>query len=273
MVFREDPDGLIIIMQPAHSWIAGQLAQRWGNDAFGSFAPFEEVCLAAEQHDMGFLLWETAPTLDPKTGRPHDFMHMPTGSHLIVWAAGVQKVMAYSRYAALLVSHHYTSLCQLNKVDTNPRSAQAIQGFLDQQHAIQAELLASLRDAPLYASCCADAVISRNRQLVAVWDWMSILICRGLAGEESVANVPARNDLTTLKITAPAPGAKCARVTPWPFATSEVKLVCDGRRFPQTFTDEREMRLALREAPAVTLTISLISEASDEQTANDCRCA
>ena len=52
MLHREDERGLIIIGQPAHAWVSGQLARAWGNDGFGRFAPWEEVCLAAEQHDV-----------------------------------------------------------------------------------------------------------------------------------------------------------------------------------------------------------------------------
>jgi len=257
MVFREDPAGLILITQPAHSWISGQLARHWGNAEFGGFAPWEEVCLAAEQHDLGFLSWESAPTLNPKNGRPHDFMNMPTAPHLDLWAAGVLKLEAYSRYAALLVSSHVTRLCQHNKVDKSPRAAEAAQGFLDQQHAIQTELLIELREDPSYAHYCADTVITRNRQLVAAWDWMSLVCCRGLAGENSVTDVPTQDSVTTLKITTPVACAPRLSVVPWPFRVPEVQLVCDGRRLPQTFTDETEMRAALREAPVVTVGICL----------------
>jgi len=61
MLHREDPDGLIVITQPMHAWIAAQLARNWGNEAFGTFAPWEEVCLGAEQHDVGMTAWERAP--------------------------------------------------------------------------------------------------------------------------------------------------------------------------------------------------------------------
>jgi Protein of unknown function (DUF3891) len=76
MLYREDPAGIIVIGQPAHAWIAGQLA--WGNEHVGTVAPWEEVCLTVEQHDMAYALWERAPTLNPQTGRPYSFLDMPT---------------------------------------------------------------------------------------------------------------------------------------------------------------------------------------------------
>lgn len=257
MVFREDSDGLIIITQPAHSWISGQLARHWGNAESGGFAPREEVCLAAEQHDIGFLSWEKSPTLNTKTGWPHDFLHMPTGLHLDLWAVGVQKLTTYSRYAALLVSLHVTHLCQNNKVDKTPRAAQAAQGFLDQQRAVQSNLLPALLDDLGYAPYCSEVAIKRNRLLIAAWDWMSLVFCQGKPGETVVNNVPWKEGTMKLKLCAAAMDPAIVSVSPWPFSTPAVELVCDGRRVPQTYTNERKMRIALRTAPAVTIRTSL----------------
>jgi hypothetical protein len=53
VLHRADPEGLIVIGQPAHAWVSGQIARAWGNERFGHFEPWEDVCLAAEQHDLG----------------------------------------------------------------------------------------------------------------------------------------------------------------------------------------------------------------------------
>ena len=67
MLFRTEPLGVLAISQLTHAWIAGQILRAW-NEALG-----EPLLLAAEQHDIGWLDWETAPTFDPETGRPHLF--------------------------------------------------------------------------------------------------------------------------------------------------------------------------------------------------------
>jgi hypothetical protein len=46
-------------------------------------------------------------------------------------------------------------------------------------------------------------------------------------------------------------------VAPWPFRTETVTLTCEGRRLPQTFTDEAAMRAALDAAPWVTIVTHL----------------
>ncbi len=257
MVLREDRHGWVVIGQPAHSWISGQLARCWGDEAFGTFAPFEEVCLAAELHDIGFLEWDDAPALNPATGHPRDFMNMPTGPHLDLWSAGVQRVLSYNRYAGLLASLHFTGLCQHKKMDRSPQAGHAAQGFLDQQSALQTKLLASLRADPRYAAHSTDGLIARNSQLLGAWDWMSLVFCQGRPGQATVRNVPAKGEGVTLTITTAAPEAQDVTVAPWPFRSRKVELVCDGRRLTERFADESGMRRALREAPAVAVTIHL----------------
>src|SRR5438093_3702973 len=100
MLHRHEEEGLIVISQAAHAWVSGQLARHWGNDTFGHFAPIEEVCLAAEQHDIGFLDWEQAPALNRQTGWPQTFLEMPVAEHLAVWSKGIRQMLRFGRYPA-----------------------------------------------------------------------------------------------------------------------------------------------------------------------------
>src|ERR687897_888824 len=114
MLFRDEGgDAVVAIPQPGHAWLAGQLVRAWGNDAFTPPAPLEEVCLGAEQHDLAWLAWEAAPTLNPATGRPHRFHEVPTARRVADWQAGVRPApAAYGRYPALLVSLHADAICR-----------------------------------------------------------------------------------------------------------------------------------------------------------------
>ncbi len=58
MVLRRDEHGVLAIGQASHAWISGQMARAWGNEQFGPLEPYEEVCLAAEQHDVGMAAWD-----------------------------------------------------------------------------------------------------------------------------------------------------------------------------------------------------------------------
>ena len=110
MLLRPEGEHVVAIGQASHAWLSGQLARAWGNERFDPPEPREEVCLAAEQHDVGMAEWDLAPTPDPETGRPKSFMEMELDDHLRLWSAAPRKLLTQSRYAALLVSMHGTAL-------------------------------------------------------------------------------------------------------------------------------------------------------------------
>ena len=85
MLLRRDGDEVVAIGQPAHAWVSGQLARAWGNERFGAVDPYEDVCLAAEQHDAGMAAWEVRPTLNERTGLPRSFMELTLDEHLEIW--------------------------------------------------------------------------------------------------------------------------------------------------------------------------------------------
>ena len=110
MLYRDAPNTLIAIAQPSHAWLSGQIIRAWGNAAFGTVAPYEDVCLGAEQHDIGWLEWERSPTFNPATGRPHSFRELGVVAHTAIWRRGTEVALAFGRYPALLVSLHGTGL-------------------------------------------------------------------------------------------------------------------------------------------------------------------
>src|SRR5919108_2887062 len=136
-------DGLII-GQPAHAWVSGQLARAWGNEAFPAPSPREPVCLAAEQHDVGWADADLAPALGPE-GRPRSFLEQPRPAHVAIWRGAARRMLAQSRYAALLVSLHGTSLYSRVDALAEPAEVQAaILEYLAAEHELQAGLSAGL---------------------------------------------------------------------------------------------------------------------------------
>lgn len=258
MLHRQDPAGLIVITQPMHAWISGCLARAWGNNDFGD-APKEEVCLAAQQHDIGWLLWENAPTLNAKTGYPYNFMELPTTVHLGIWSGAKQLALPFGRYVTLLVSLHGTGLYERFRSWQNaPKSIQEeVQEFLKHEKAFQEKLATSLIDEPYYAPDATPEVIGRNRSLVALWDRISLAVCMRSQHEQQFNRVPTATGETTIALTALDDEFSQIQVSPWPFQQSEVKLVYEGRRLPEQFTDETAMREALVAAEWVTMTTTL----------------
>ncbi len=108
MLLRKDGESVIAIPQPSHAWLSGQLARAWGNERFVAPVPNEEVCLAAEQHDIGWLSWEASPVLDERTGLPQEFFALPSRRHIAIWREGVRRASFFGRYWFLFMPKRST---------------------------------------------------------------------------------------------------------------------------------------------------------------------
>ena len=233
MLVRDDG---LVIGQPAHAWVSGQLARAWGNVEFPAPAPREPVCLAAEQHDVGWQDADLAPLRD-EHGRPLPFTAYPRVEHVAIWHDAARRLLAQSRYAALLVSLHGTALYD-RYVDADrhpPEVAELIRGYLREQRALQEELAAGLDPAE----------VARNQKLIAALDRLSLALCHG--EEATLEDVPGADGPVTILV-APAAGDSAAAVarddhavppgtataaftlTPWPFASSALVVGCEARR-------------------------------------------
>ncbi|BAZ65685.1 MAG: DUF3891 family protein [Pelatocladus maniniholoensis HA4357-MV3] len=261
MLHRFSKQELICITQPNHAWLSGQLAQVWGNEYFGDFAPRKEVCLGAEQHDIGWILWEQAPTLNPQTGYPHHFTELSTQEHINIWSHAKQLALVLGRYVALLVSLHGTGLYErFTTWQNSPTSTQIVEEFLKQEYLFQEQLIASLKKDAYYATHVTPEVITRNRKLVAIWDTLSIIFCQGMTSQQQlIHHVPILNGETTLDLTLLSNQDHHQQIviSPWPFQQNEVTLVYEGQLLRHIFSSEIAMREALMGDYGVTLTTTL----------------
>jgi uncharacterized protein DUF3891 len=229
VLLREEGDDVICIGQASHAWVSGQLARAWAD-----VEPREEVCLAAEQHDVGMAQWDLAPALNPETGRPQSFMQMPLQVHLALWTAAPQRLFTQSRYAALLVSMHGTALYEMRDLDRmSDEEADAVRAYVAAQRALQGRLATEVG--------ASDEELRRNQRLIWTWDWLSLALCLDWA--------PASLDDLTLH--------EDGVLDPWPFAHDEVEVRCEGRRLAGRYDDEAALHAALAKAPHVELRFAL----------------
>ena len=251
MLLRRDETGVLAIGQPSHAWLAGQLARTWGNEQFGSVEPWEEVCLAAYHHDLGWLALDGDPLFDPATGLPRPFMNMPLDVHLDLWTRGPRQMLTQSAYAALLVSMHGWRLYERRDLErASPEDAAAITEFLRRQRAFQQELIDELQPD--------SALLERNSLLIWTWDYLSLALC--LDWDPATAEgAPTRDARTDLELRSTGPGS--FTIEPWPFQADSVAVRCEGRRLPERFADEAGMRRGLAQAPLEILELELARSA------------
>ncbi len=234
MLIREQPDGAALcIGQASHAWLSGQLARAWVP------APADEVCLAAEQHDVGMAQWDLTPALDEATGWPVGFMDMALADHLALWSAAPARLFTQSRHAALLVLLHGMRLYELRDLDAmEPAAADAVQEFLAAQRALQERLAGEV-------GVTWDE-LRRDQARIFCWDGLSLALCLGWA-PYTTSEVDGR----LLRLEAVGEGAHV--LDPWPFAPPELTVRCEGRLLRERATTEAQLHAALERAERVDL--------------------
>ncbi|MGC2223692.1 MAG: DUF3891 family protein, partial [Methylocella sp.] len=199
MLLRRDGLDVIAVPQPSHAWLSGQMARAWGNRRFAAPTPYDEVCLAAGQHDIGRLDWEMRPALDAGTGLPQEFFRVPSELHIAIWRKGVRRARVFGRYPALLVSLHADTIYarHFDFAKASPENAEAVRDFLDEQRRFQARTAASMQADPKLAKQPSPETIEHNRLLIAALDRMSLEICWGVKKEIFIPDVPMVGAETT----------------------------------------------------------------------------
>lgn len=220
---------MLAIGQQSHAWISGQLARAWGNERFDAPEPWEEVCLAAEQHDIAFAAWDLEPPLNEETGLPYSFIEMPLEQHLAIWAPAPRRLLAQSRYAALLVSMHGSRLYRRRNLERlEPAQAEAVREYLREQQRFREPLIASLEDEPASNAWVMPPLLARNSQLVWTWDFLSLVICLDWA-PRTAKEVPTGDGAVDIEI-ASGPRPRTAILDPWPFGERALRVRCDARK-------------------------------------------
>jgi hypothetical protein len=256
VILRPDGDAVLAIGQASHAWLSGQLARAWGNDRFPVPAPFEEVCLGALQHDIGMAEWDLRPERHPDSGLPRQFFELDRRTHIALWTAAPTRVLSQSRYAALLVSLHGTGLYERFPPRTDdPEIAHAVADYLDGQRALQAQLAAEVG--------ATQEELARNQALLAIWDGLSLALCRDQAPHVVDGFMLDRTEASAPPLRGQTPKRKCNdrnvfTLDPWPFTGDHLALRVEGRRLTEApYADEPALHAALDRAPVLTVCLAL----------------
>ena len=257
MLVRHDSRGVLAIGQPSHAWVSGQLARAWGNERFGAVEAFEEVCLAAEQHDIGMAMWDLEPARNTESGLPVSFLQMAIRDHIELWTVAPRRLLRQNRYAALLVSLHGTRLYANRDLGTLPEPERSlVLEFLEGQRQLQHDLLESLRADPKTATSAADPLVARNSRLIGTWDTLSLALCLDYA-PYTVTEVPTTDAPVELRLSETGSPGRLS-LDPWPLRTDSLVVRCEGQRLDETYADDAAMRAALASASWETLEFELV---------------
>src|SRR5580693_6855377 len=107
----------LLVPQPAHSVLAGELAAALLPAAFGELPP--EIQRAIQMHDTGWAASDAQQIQRLRSGGPHagtavpvSFIAIPPREVLEAWTASIDTVEGFSRTGAMMVSRHFSVLAQ-----------------------------------------------------------------------------------------------------------------------------------------------------------------
>lgn len=227
------PPGVLAVSQPSHAWISGQILQAWPDKLD------DRLLLAAEQHDVAWLDWETMPSFDPGTGRPHFFRDVGAARHAPMWEKGVEHALAaWGRRVALLISRHgsviYTRFTDRHR--NADADGQAAADYLRRQGALQADWTAALG--------LDGNTLRHDSEMIAFADTVSLVLCGALQTPLDI-EVPLRTGGTRRLALAARPNSMAEyTLDPWPFGENAITFEAEARPLPQAgrFADEAAMR-------------------------------
>ena len=245
MLVRIDDDGALAIGQLSHSWLSGQLARAWGNERFIAPEPREEISLGAQQHDVGWALFDLAPQWSEQTGLPRSFLEITVEEHLAIWREAPDQLQSASLCAALVVSMHGRSLSEL-RAGRGAEEAAAVSEHIEAEQKRQAELCEALG--------ISEEDARRIQRQMWTWDGLSLALCHRWTGF-TARDVPCQDGLRAMELRVTSQDAWT--LDPWPFAEDHVVVRCEGRRLDAGYESEPAMREAFANARPVALTFRL----------------
>jgi hypothetical protein len=276
MIRREEGNDFLLITQHDHALIAGELAERFGNEKFTRPEPRESALRGVRLHDCGWPLHDDQPTLN-KDGKPLDVFETTRPIALKVWTASTDKAAAKDPYAGLLVSLHVLSLSVFASTRTDfehekfdmdqPADRFAVAKF--QQHEIERQeklrLTLGLRtDKPGHHKHAQEVTQKKEDQLtfnfrmLQAMDLISLALC--------CTKLPSRQTQDVL----PHPGGAPLRfslerrdkdvvVDPWPFDQERVELMIPVCRIAaKAYEDDVDLHAALASGASEVLTCAVI---------------
>lgn len=112
MIVYEREDSYVMITQDDHAQVSKQIAEHCKDDFYYASKYNEEVILAIQEHDRGWIDPDKSPLWNDKSEEPFSFIDYPTDLKNSFYEKGLDEVEGMGKYACLLCSLHYSSFVQ-----------------------------------------------------------------------------------------------------------------------------------------------------------------
>jgi Protein of unknown function (DUF3891) len=188
VIIMEREHSYFMVTQNDHARIAGEIARNCKEDYFFDLSRTQEVLLAIQEHDSGWIELDTSPVWNDKTEKPYSFIDYPTVLKISFYKKGLDEVEKMSKYAGLLCSLHYSSFLQ-------DASEPAVREFWDEEKQRQDQISKELE---LVGNEDKKETLMYHLDLLKFCDYLSLFICLNEPGNNERKHPFFRNGFPQL---------------------------------------------------------------------------
>jgi hypothetical protein len=168
---RASSDAYLLISQPDHAKLSGDLARRFVSPAFPRLS--EHVIAAIGAHDEGWRVFPgeadgDAPLLTSE-GKPRSFIEFEPAEFTRAWTGSIHHAASLSAVAGILVSRHFVSLGEFALRKFGTQDEVGLRAFLDSEAARQKTLLGECG--------CSPKEFDEGLQALQFCDLLSLALC------------------------------------------------------------------------------------------------
>lgn len=227
MIVRDDGASFLLITQPDHARLARDIVSAIRTEPALETAARDTVLFATLEHDNGWLEVDAAPTIDPSSGRPSDFINGPAQVKHELWPRGIRRAAHTDPRAGALVAEHALTVY-------NYRAAEPDwQAFFGSITALRDDLLRQIKAA----EGPARHAFAEQYRCVRLGDVFSLQFCNGWTDPHDTFGYRATLEQNHLL------------VAPDPFGGAVVPLRVMARRIPaRRYASDADLRAAMAES-------------------------
>lgn len=243
MIIRRLDADLLLIAQDDHAALAGRIMAAWRAGGLPEHGRRDRVLEATGRHDLGWRSVDAAPSIDPESGTPYEFLNAPLEVRQGVWSRALAVLAPEDPFVAALVAHHATAVYRRFV------PAPGWEGFFPGMTRRRDELLAT-------AGLSID-ILLEDYTFVGMGDLWSLVFCNGWHEPHDREGYRAvlHNTIERERPDAGVVHGGWLEITPDPFDGAAVPLAVPARRVPsRRYSSDADLRDAAARAPAVQLT-------------------
>lgn len=271
MLRLETKTGWWLVTHPDHARLAGDFAERWGNDRFLRPEPREQVLRGIARHDDGWIARDSAPQIT-RQGKPSAFSVELVGKYsafeeidlvdyLAVRDSAVREIAAEDPYAGLLISMHTYSLLhdRADRSTIAPAQLPLLDQFLEQQKEFQSLLRKQIASDPGFTpEQASDGAIFDRFRLLQAMDCLSLLTCVDFRQPSHLLHALPTRDGGYFPIQVHTIAPRHFVLEPYPFPHASITFHFPTRHVTgRIFPSPAALQQAFEAAPVETLSVTV----------------